>query len=154
MTPKAKATNEEDFAKPGALAIARDQAGGDLRAAVLLYRIKHFFDPEKKIKKLQRNGREWIAMPRDQWAFEAGLTRSEMVNYALPHLKKLPFVTIKQMRLSPNHPKTLWISLDLVGMHAATTPSDMIAHFPPGEKVLGDEGKIAYLYGKPKMSDL
>ena len=61
---------------PGAMAITRDQAGGDLRAAVLLYRIKHFFDPKNNFKKLERFGRQWIAMPREQWAFEAGLNRS------------------------------------------------------------------------------
>ena len=84
---------------PGAMAVIRDQAGGDLRAAVLLYRIKHFFDPKNNFKKLERFGRQWIAMPREQWAFEAGLNRSEMVNYALPKLKKLPFIAIRAMNV-------------------------------------------------------
>jgi hypothetical protein len=37
---------------PGAVAIARDQAGCSLHAAVLLYRLKHFFNPANDVKKV------------------------------------------------------------------------------------------------------
>ena len=148
MNTAVKPDQKHDEVKPGAIAIARDQAGGDLRAAVLLYRIKYFFDPEKKIKKLKRDGREWIAKPRHVWAYEAGLTQSEMVNYALPKLKERSFLTIRAMRLIPTGPKLLWISLDLVEMHKSTTPSDMLPYFPPGEKVIGSPAGPAYHYAK------
>jgi hypothetical protein len=137
---------QPDFGTPGAFAVARDQAGGDICAAALLYRIKHFFNPENSIKKLERFDREWIAMSRDEWARSAGLTLAEMKNRALPHIKKLSFVAARAMRLTPKGPKKMWISLDLVGMHAATTPSDMIEHFPAGEKWLGSHQLPAYPY--------
>jgi hypothetical protein len=91
---------------------------------------------------LERFGKPWIAMPREKWAFEAGLTVAELKDAALPHLRKRDFVTIRAMRVSPKHPNTLWISLDLVKLNAANTPADMLPFFPPGEKVLGKEGQM------------
>lgn len=136
----------------GAYAIARHQAGGDICAGLLLYRVKYFFDPKKKIKKLKRKidgvEREWMAMSRDDWAREAGLTLSEMKDRARPKLEKFDYITIRQMCLKPGSPKLLWISLDLVKLHEATLPPDMLEFFPPGEAVFGKEVEPVYPYAK------
>jgi hypothetical protein len=104
---------QTNFGKPGALAVTRYQAGNDLVSAMLLYRIKFYFRPGVKFKKLTRFGKDWIAMSRSDWAREAGLSEGEMKNRALPRLRKLPFIEIRQMKLTPSGPKLLWVSLDL-----------------------------------------
>ena len=90
-----------NFGKPGAFAVARNQAGRDIVAAALLYRLKWYFDPKNNFKKLTRFDKEWIAMSRSDWATEAGLSESEMKDRALPRLRKQQFVTIRQMKLKP-----------------------------------------------------
>jgi hypothetical protein len=112
------------FGNPGAFAVARNQAGGDIMAAALLFRLKFYFRPEAKIKKLERFDKEWIAMSRSDWAREAGLSECEMKNRALPRLRKRQFVTIRQMKLSHKGPKMLCMSLDLEKLHEWTDPHD------------------------------
>lgn len=119
----AKEHKQPSWGNPGAFAIARNQAGGDWAAAVLLYRIRWRWDTVEK--KLYRLKREWVAMSRSQWASESGLSEAEMKNRALPILRKRPFVTIRQMRLTANGPKLLWVSLDLGLLHEWTEPPDM-----------------------------
>ncbi len=118
---------------PGAFAIARNQAGSDWAAGVLLYRIKFRWGMKNK---LERFGKEWVALSREHWRKEAGLTLAEMKNRALPRLRKLEFIEIRQMKLKPNGPKLLWVSLDLGLLYDATLPFDMdpvqIGHFGIG----------------------
>jgi hypothetical protein len=150
-TPSKKKTY---FGKPGAFAMARNQAGGDIVAAALLYRIKYYFDPEKKTKRLDRFGKQWIAMSRSEWATEAGLSEGEMKNRALPRLRKFDYVDIRPMRLNYQSPIRLWIHLDLQKLFAATTPDDM---FLPILNKSGAPGYVveasSYAYNKKKEFD-
>jgi hypothetical protein len=107
-----KQTPNSHFGVPGAFAVARNQAGLDWAAAVLLYRLKWRWLGEKKLK---RFGKEWIAMSRSDWAQEAGLSEAEMKNRALPNLRKRQFVTIRAMKLG--NKKLLWMSLDTALLH-------------------------------------
>ncbi len=119
-TPKAK--EPLSWGAPGALAVARNQADGDWAAGMFLYRIKFRWQMKKK---LQRNGLEWVAMSRENWARESGLTFGEFKNRALPKLRKWPFVTIRSMKLKPDGPKLLWVHLDYHWLDLHTTPFDM-----------------------------
>ncbi|MBT3786828.1 MAG: hypothetical protein HN725_18290 [Alphaproteobacteria bacterium] len=136
----------KDWGSPGAFAISRNHADGDIAAGILLYRIQYRWNFSKR--KLHRHGKEWVAMSRSNWAREAGLTDAEMKNRALPRLRKCEFVDIRQMRLSPREPKLLWVSLDLDLLKANTTPWDMYDPIMKGMKVIGQEKKSAYPYGK------
>jgi hypothetical protein len=119
-TPEAK--QPPTFGFPGAFAVARNQAGGDWAAAVFLYRIKFRWQMKNK---LARHGLEWVAMSREEWAKESGLTFGEFKNRALPKLRQQPFVTINQWKLKPNGPKRLWVNLDPDWLDLCTTPLDM-----------------------------
>jgi len=139
------------FGKPGAFALARNQAGGDIMAAALLYRLKWYFDPGKNTKKLGRFDKEWIAMSRRDWAIEAGLSEGEMKNRALPRLRKQPFVTIRQMVLVRGGPKLLWMSLDWVSMKDSTDPHDFFVSVLNGVGGPGtEEPPHAYPYKNGK----
>lgn len=97
------------FGTPGMLAIAIHQAGSDLAAGVFLYRIKWRWGMKNK---LVRFDKEWVAMSREQWASECGLTFHVFVKRALPRLRKMPYVDIRAMKITPGHPKSLWVSYD------------------------------------------
>lgn len=120
MMPKKKENPNLSFGKPGAFALSRNQAGGDWAAGLLLFRLKFRWQSKKK---LERFGKEWIAMSRSDWAREAGLSEGEMKNRALPILRKRPFVTIRAMRLGNR--KLLWMSLDETALHEATKSDDL-----------------------------
>lgn len=116
-------------ANPGHFAICRNLTGGDWAAAVLLQRIVGLwlYREKEKVKFLSRLDRDWIAMSRSDWARSAGLTEAEMKDRALKKLKDScgTFITVKAMKLSPEEPKQLWISLDRAEMQKALTPWDM-----------------------------
>jgi hypothetical protein len=114
-----KQTPSNHFGMPGAFALARNQAGLDWAAGALLYRLKWRWLGEKK---LQRLGKEWIAMSRSDWAKEAGLSEGEMKNRALPKLRKRQFVTIRSMKLGAK--KLLWMSLDTALLYEWTTEEE------------------------------
>ena len=127
--------------RPGPIAVARFQTG-DLLAGLLLFRLRWRWGMSKK---LERFGREWIAMSRRDWAMEAGLTESEMKNRALPRLRQCDFVIIRQMKLTPSGPKLLWMSLELSLLpKISDMPWDIYEHKFAGGHVIGDEqnGKI------------
>lgn len=133
------------FGKPGAWAVARNQAGGDWAAACLLYRAKFYFQEGKK--RLERHGREWIAMSRSDWARECGLSESEMKNRALPKLRKRQFMTIRAMKITPQGPKLLWISIDFDKMAEWTEPSDFFENQLNGMHQVGvHPDKLNYPY--------
>jgi hypothetical protein len=142
------------FGFPGAFAVARNQAGGDLAAAAFLYRIKWRFRMKKK---LERNGLNWVAMSRDNWAKESGLTFGEFKNRALPRLRQQLFVKIQQWKLEPRGPKLLWVNLDPDWLDLCTTPFDMDP-IQTGIEPIGSEEWSSYPYkmktefpkGKPK----
>jgi hypothetical protein len=92
---------------------ARLLAGGDLRAAFLLIRIVQVWKGTKR--KLRRCGREWVAMPGEDWQQSGGLTESECNNYAIPLLKAncAGFLTFAAMKLRhEDRAKLLWVSID------------------------------------------
>lgn len=128
----------------GHIAICRNLTGGDLRAAILLYRFCGLWTAQKK--KLERHNKEWLAASSVDWAKAAGLTESEMKNYAVPRLKKAcsTFLEIRTMRIAFGKPNMLWISLDWEAMQQAIVPLDMWEMMPnsPG---LPPEKK-AYLF--------
>ena len=133
-TPEAK--KPSTFGAPGALAVARNQAGGDWAAGMFLYRIKFRWRMKKK---LERHGKEWVAMSRENWAVESGLTFGEFKNRALPKLRKWPFVTIRSMKLVPGGPKLLWVHLDYHWLDLHTTPFDMHPLHTGVEGIVGKE---------------
>ena len=141
----AKSKKTQDWGMPGAFAMARNQVGGDICAAALLFRLKYRWDHCKK--KLERHGNEWVAMSRSNWAREAGLSEGEMKNRALPRLRKCGFVDIRQMKLTPDGPKLLWMRLDEGALYDETEPWDMYEPKLNGMKGIGNEGwKSAYAY--------
>jgi hypothetical protein len=111
---------KSNFGEPGAYAMARNQAGGDWAAGLLLYRLKWRWQSKTKLKRL---GNDWIAMSRSDWAREAGLSDGEIKNRALPKLRKRQFVTIRAMRLG--NQKLLWMSLNLAKLHEWTTAPEI-----------------------------
>lgn len=110
-----KSKGKRDWSMPNYLAQYRLLAGGDLRAAVLLYRIAQvWFGMTKSGKMLRRFGRNWIAMSRAEWARSSGLKTSEIKNYAIPLLKKhcSEFLEFRPMRVRHDGPNLLWVSVD------------------------------------------
>ena len=135
-----KVKGKRDWSMPNWLAQARLLAGGDLRAACLLYRIMQVWKGTKR--KLRRCGEEWVAMPRADWARSAGLTDSEIRNYALPELKANcgDFLTFRAWKVRHDGPKVLFVSVDEAAMHEKFAFLDDAAlalggedyHEPPG----------------------
>jgi hypothetical protein len=97
------------FNMPSRLAQSRLLAGGKWQAGNLLYRVRLLWTFKGK---LRRFGREWIAMPRADWARSAGLSISEIKIAIAALKKKCDFITIRKMKLTPKDPCTLWVSLD------------------------------------------
>lgn len=122
------------YGMPGAYAMARNQAGGDWAAGLLLFRLKWRFQQKKKLERL---GKQWIAMSRSDWAKEAGLSESEMKNRALPKLRKCQFVTIRPMKLGGV--KLLWMSLDPAKQYEWTTDDETYQMLLNGAKLPGYE---------------
>lgn len=94
--------------QPGAWAVCRFQCDGDWAAAALLYRLKWRWGQKNKLRRL---GLEWIAESSREWALGAGLSFYEFRDHALPRLRKMPFVEVRQMKLHHTGPKLLWMSL-------------------------------------------
>ncbi|MGY3332964.1 hypothetical protein ACVILI_005981 [Mesorhizobium sp. USDA 4775] len=136
--------NKSTFGVPGMLAQLRNSVDGQLPAALLLYRVVYRW--ANVANKLERLGREWIAMSRENWAREAGLSVSEMKNRALPHLRKYQFIKIRAMKLGDV--KLLWISLDVDELEKCQTPWDMYEPQLNGAKIIGAKKVPAYPYKK------
>lgn len=134
--------------RPSQYAVCRTLAGNDAIAGILLYRIVGLwtYRETKKIKRLSRLGREWIAMSRSEWAFSAGLTEAEMKGRALPRLKKscASFLVIRSMKLSPLHPKTLWVSLDWDAMQDAVPLMELAFDLMNGFGISSKKAKYLY----------
>ncbi len=142
----AKTKKTQDWGAPGAFAVARHQVGGDICAAALLFRLKYRWDHNKK--KLERNGKEWVAMSRSNWAREAGLSEGEMKNRALPRLRKCNFVEIRQMKITPDGPKLLWMRLDLEELASNTEPWETYEMDLNGMHAMGHQKPKTYPYKK------
>ena len=149
----AKKEQKNTFGKPGAFALARNQAGGDVMAAALLYRLKFYFRPEADFKKLTRHGKEWVAMSRSDWGREAGLSEGEMKNRALPRLRKRPFVSIRSMRLTASGPKLLWMHLDLALLYEWTDDQETYEAKSAGAGIGYEKPPHAYPYKNDEIWD-
>ena len=136
----------QDWGVPGAFAVARYQVGGDICAAVLLYRLRYRWD--HCAKKLERNDKEWVAMSRSNWAREAGLSEGQMKNRALPRLRQCDFVEIRQMKLTPDSPKLLWMRLDLEKLPSHTESWDIYESDLNGMHGMGYQKPKTYPYKK------
>ena len=123
--PKVKP--KRDWRMPNYFGQSRLLAGGDWRAGALLYRINQVWLGSKK--KLRRCGGDWIAMPRVDWARSAGLSESEIKNYALPKLKAFcaDFLTFQAWKLKQDGPKMLWVSMDREAMYEKFAFLDEVA---------------------------
>ena len=136
----------KSFGKSGAVAWARYCVGGDLCAALLLYRLRYRW---KAKNKLQRFNKDWIAMSRSDWAREAGLSEGEMRNRALPKLRKCDFVEVRQMKLTPKHPKTLWMHLVEHNLpNEKDYPWELHEWKINNGKIIGAVGETLYPYKK------
>jgi hypothetical protein len=141
---KLKKTN---FGMPGYFALARNRAGGDWAAGLLLYRLMWRW---RMSNKLERLGKQWVAMSRSDWARECGLSESEMKNRALPNLRKQSFVTIRAMKLG--NKKLLWMHLDEAQAYQDTLPFDMHEVLLNG-KILGHHA-VPYPYQNAYLNKL
>lgn len=97
---------------------------------------------------LERFGRKWIAMSRDEWAARSQLGIGQFKNRARPILEKRcsDFVQIRQMTLKRGEPKQLWVSVDLIAMQAAIVPAHETT--PPNKKSVLILPKPKYPYKK------
>lgn len=144
--PNLKTAKKSSFGFPGEFAIARNQVGGDICAAALLYRLKYRWRLKKK---LERFGKEWIAMSRRDWAREAGLTFGEIKNRALPKIRNCGFVEVRAMKITPGGKKLVWMSLDVAEMQASMMPSDMYESFHlEGMSTVSAKCEKTYPYSK------
>lgn len=95
---------------PGELARCRAIVGGDMLAAVLLYRIAHLWRAINP--KMERHGKEWIAMVSEGWADSAGLSLSEFKNRALPRVRKYAGTIVEIRPMGNGKDKKLWATFD------------------------------------------
>lgn len=107
------------LAAPGELARCRIAAGGDWRAGAFLYRIAFLWRAINP--KLNRHGKEWLAMTREEWATASGLGWSEFVNYGLPLLRKHGQIYVEIRSMGRGGDKKIWVSLDQPAFHSALT---------------------------------
>ncbi|MCO5130036.1 MAG: hypothetical protein M9932_05660 [Xanthobacteraceae bacterium] len=119
ITAKAKEAKKTKsrLSAPSELARCRIAAGGDIRAGQFLYRITFLWRAINP--KLTRHGKEWLAMPREEWATSSGLGWSEFVNYALPLLRKHGQAYVEIHAWGRGKDKKLWVSLDQPALHSA-----------------------------------
>lgn len=92
-------------------------------------------------------------MSREAWAREAGLSIGEMKNRALPKLRKLPFVEIRQMRFGPDYPKMLWMRVIEEEIGDQYVPYDMFEATLGNVKSIGHLPEPTYPYGKDGMTE-
>jgi hypothetical protein len=114
---QSKGNGKRRWNAPNWNAQARLLAGGDLRSAFLLIRIMQAWNGTKR--KLRRCGREWVAMPLEDWWRSAGLSESECNNYAIPLLKAncAEFLRFESWKLRHDGPKSLFVSIDEAAMN-------------------------------------
>jgi len=96
---------------PGELARCRAIVGGDALGGMLLYRMVYLY---REINpKLKRNGKEYLALSRDDLALSAGLSLSELKNRALPRLKKYASEIVEVQAMGNGKDKKLWFAVDI-----------------------------------------
>ncbi len=114
---KAAQANKARLGAPSELARCRAIAGGDLRAGALLYRIAILW---REINpKIDRGGKEWLAMTRDDWAISSGLSLSELKNYALPILQTYAAEIVETQSMFRGKDKKLGIRFDPIAFAQA-----------------------------------
>lgn len=109
---KAAEQAEAKLTAPGAIARCRHIAGGDLRAAVLLYRIAGLWDAINPKMRLPGGNREYLAMTQADWATVAGLSESECRKYAIKRLKKYASHVVQFEVHGRGAKKKTWVHFD------------------------------------------
>lgn len=147
---KAEAANAK-WERPNLYALCRKLAGGDMAAGLMLFHILYLW--RNRDHKLTRNGREWLAHPREAWAAASGLSFDEFTKRALPRLKRncCEFLTIKAMGQGAQ--KKLWVHLDENALSEAVSgpgsmPWDMFQLALNGIGI-GNKKKPANAYADP-----
>jgi hypothetical protein len=104
---------------PGAIARCRHIAGGDLRAAVLLYKIAGMWKAIESKMTLPGGSKEYLALTQAQWADVAGLGESECRKYAIPRLKKYANHVVQFEAHGRGAGKQTWVHFDEMAYRAA-----------------------------------
>lgn len=107
------------LAAPGELARCRAFAGGDWRAAMLLYRIAYLWRVINPKMRLPGGDREYLAMSQADWETSSGLSTSELKNYALPILKERGFPIVQFEVHGRSEKKKTWVHFDEMAYRAA-----------------------------------
>lgn len=107
------------LAAPGALARCRHIAGGDLRAALLLYRIAGLWKAIESKMTLPGGSREYLAMTQAEWADAAGLSESECRKYAIKRLQKYASHVVQFEVHGRGAKKKTWVHFDHLAYAAA-----------------------------------
>ncbi|GAB1581742.1 hypothetical protein [Phyllobacterium phragmitis] len=97
---------------PGELARCRAIVGGDMMGAALLYRMAYLYRTINP--KLERNGKKYLALTRDELAMSAGgLTEHEMNKRALPRVRKYASHIVDIQAMGNGKDKKLWFIVDI-----------------------------------------
>ncbi len=146
-------TDDDEFRLfPGQVAMCRKVAGGDIYAAFLLYRLAYLW--QALPKKLERDGREWLAAPRADWARSAGLSENEIKDRALPRLRRECHGIVEIHGWKLGEKKLLWINLDPHALESAMSgplamPDDVFEAQLNGQGIFPPKPP-ANAYAKPK----
>ncbi|MEO9337200.1 hypothetical protein ABFT80_07175 [Mesorhizobium sp. SB112] len=116
---KAAKKTQSKLTAPGALARCRQIAGGDLRAAALLYRIAGMWDAFETKMRLPGGSREYLAMTQADWAIVAGLSESECRKYAIKRLQSHAYEIVRFEIHGRGKGKKTWVHFDKAAYLAA-----------------------------------
>lgn len=133
---KAAEQTQAKLTAPGAIARCRHIAGGDLRAAVLLYKIAGLWSAITPKMRLPGGSKEYLAMTQADWAAVAGLSESECKNYAIKRLKSHAYEIVQFEVHGRGAKKKTWVHFDELAYRAALTEA-------------GCELKVAASFGVP-----
>lgn len=114
---KAAQHTKARLSSPGEWARCRALMGGDWRAGELLYRIAHLWRAINP--KMKRGSKEMLAMSREDWAMSAGLSGSELKNYALPILRKFGHAFVEVHAIGRGSDKKVAVEFDPLSFEAA-----------------------------------
>ncbi|GLT01506.1 hypothetical protein GCM10007897_29000 [Sphingobium jiangsuense] len=136
---KAAEQTQAKLTAPGAIARCRHIAGGDLRAAVLLYRIAGLWDAINPKMRLPGGNREYLAMTQAEWATVAGLSESECRKYAIKRLQSCASHIVQFEVHGRGAKKKTWVHFDKAAYRAALDEAGYEL------KVAANEGLPGYL---------
>lgn len=151
---KAKAKQpkpSKDWIREGTAALCRITAGGSMAAGVLFHALLELWlDTPRKV---QREERDWLFLSSAELQKLSGLTKFELRDRAIPHLKKCPFFEIKTGRITRDHPNVYQIRFDQeafwIEVAAIVDPTKEVTTKEHGKiwiKKEVDKAKLPYLF--------